>query len=379
MLYDQNGRVVSSARFRGKQIMLNFIYSRCPVANMCPLSTAKMMAAQKLARESGVRDIEFVSITMDPAYDTPGVLRDYADQRGIDTVQLLLPDGPRGGDPGSADAVRRDRGVQGGHPRPHAGDAPHRREGPDRVEGRRERLGAEGVRGADAPVTDGGDTPRVGVREWRQIAAITASAILFFLVVRELPTGTNLSHMDFRVQGANTIEFCDPANPQFLPVVAVRSPVSLTVSTPSPPRAGSEVAATLVLTTFSGKPIAPEDLQVVQTRRIHLLIVDPSLDDYQHVHPVPGRRPGEWEFSFRPRFGGAYRIFADFTPVATNRGLYSETEMGVAGEPSPVAAGSQAPSSWKDRLPEHHSPLREAPPIPKTWLLYSAPTMSFPC
>ena len=35
-LYDQNGRVVDSARFRGKQVMLNFIYTRCPVANMCP-------------------------------------------------------------------------------------------------------------------------------------------------------------------------------------------------------------------------------------------------------------------------------------------------------------------------------------------------------
>ena len=94
VLYDQNGRVVSSARFRGKQIMLNFIYSRCPVANMCPLSTAKMMAAQKLARESGVGDIEFVSVTMDPAYDTPGVLRDYADQRGIDTSNFSFLTGP---------------------------------------------------------------------------------------------------------------------------------------------------------------------------------------------------------------------------------------------------------------------------------------------
>ncbi len=36
--------------------------------------------------------------------------------------------------------------------------------------------------------------------------------------------------MDFRVQGGNVIEFCDPANPQFLPVVAVRSPVTLTVA-----------------------------------------------------------------------------------------------------------------------------------------------------
>ena len=94
VLYDQNGRIVDSARFRGKQVMLNFIYTRCPVANMCPLSTAKMMASQKLARESGVSNIEFVSITMDPAHDTPGVLREYADQRGIDTANFSFLTGP---------------------------------------------------------------------------------------------------------------------------------------------------------------------------------------------------------------------------------------------------------------------------------------------
>ncbi len=181
--------------------------------------------------------------------------------------------------------------------------------------------------------------------QWRRIAWITAAAGALFVIVRLLPTGTNLSHMDFRVQGGNVIEFCDPANPQFLPVVAVKSPVTLSVASPVPAQAGDEVRATLTLTTFSGKPIAPEDLQVVQTKRIHLLIVDPSLDDYQHVHPVPGKKPGEWLFRFRPRFGGAYRIFADFTPVATNRGLYSEAEITVVGAPNPAAAGSQ-PLSW---------------------------------
>jgi protein SCO1/2 len=94
VLYDQNGRLVDSARFRGRQVMLNFIYSRCPVANMCPLSTTKMMAAQKLAREAGVKDIEFVSITLDPAHDTPGVLREYADERGIDTSNFSFLTGP---------------------------------------------------------------------------------------------------------------------------------------------------------------------------------------------------------------------------------------------------------------------------------------------
>jgi hypothetical protein len=200
-------------------------------------------------------------------------------------------------------------------------------------------------------------TPPAEALPWRRIAVITAVAVALFVTVRLLPTGTNLSHMDFRVQGGNVIEFCDPANPQFLPVVAVRSPVTLLVTPDHPALAGTDVTATLILTTFSGKPIAPEDLQVVQTKRIHLLIADPSLDDYQHVHPEPGRRPGEWTFRFHPRFGGTYRIFADFTPVATNRGLYSEAELPVRGPQNPVLAGTQ-PRSWTARVGDYAFALR---------------------
>ncbi len=93
-LYDQSGRVVQSARFRGKQLMVNFIFTRCPVATMCPASTAKMMTAQKLAREAGVPNLELISITLDPSYDTPGVLKEFADVRGIDTVNFSFLTGP---------------------------------------------------------------------------------------------------------------------------------------------------------------------------------------------------------------------------------------------------------------------------------------------
>jgi protein SCO1/2 len=93
-LYDQSGAVVQSARFAGKQVMLNFIFSRCPVANMCPASTMKMIAAQKGAREAGVKNLELVSITLDPAYDTPAVLKEYAAVRGIDTSNFSFLTGP---------------------------------------------------------------------------------------------------------------------------------------------------------------------------------------------------------------------------------------------------------------------------------------------
>ena len=93
-LYDQNGKVVSATRFRGKQVMLNFIFTRCPVATMCPAATAKMTMTQRQAREAGVANIEFVSITLDPDYDTPGVLKDYALSRGIDLANFSLLTGP---------------------------------------------------------------------------------------------------------------------------------------------------------------------------------------------------------------------------------------------------------------------------------------------
>ena len=166
-------------------------------------------------------------------------------------------------------------------------------------------------------------------RQWRQVGLITLSAVAIFFTVRLLPTGTNLSHMDFRVDGRNSIEFCDPANPQFIPVVAVASPVTMQLRTGYAVVAGQITNFTLELHTAQGKPIAPPDLLVAHTKLLHLLITDPSLADYQHVHPEPTSRPGEWKFSFQPRFTGRYRVFADFTPVATARSLYANADVEV--------------------------------------------------
>lgn len=209
--------------------------------------------------------------------------------------------------------------------------------------------------------------------EKRQIAWITAGAVLVFLFLRFLPTGTNLNHMDFRVTGNNSIDFCDPLNPQFVPVVAVRSPVSMVLTTETAPVAGTEVQAAIRLRTASGKPIEPQDLLVAHEKLLHLLIADPSLTDYQHVHPEPTRTPGEWKFSFTPRAGGTYRVFADFTPAATARSLYANADVEVRGaplalsDPKVIAARQPAWKAEKDgyrfALAPGKLPLRARQPI----------------
>ena len=93
-LYNQDGRAVSFDTFRGKRVVLNFIFTRCPVATMCPASTAKMMALQAAAKARGLTNLELVSITFDSAYDTPPVLKKYAAERGIDTKNFSFLTGP---------------------------------------------------------------------------------------------------------------------------------------------------------------------------------------------------------------------------------------------------------------------------------------------
>ena len=93
-LLDQFGKTVTSERLKGKPFFLNFIFTRCTDGNMCPLSTSKMARLQTMVAETGL-DVSFVSITMDPEFDTPGVLRQYAEAYGIDGDNFHFVTGPK--------------------------------------------------------------------------------------------------------------------------------------------------------------------------------------------------------------------------------------------------------------------------------------------
>jgi protein SCO1 len=93
-LLDQEGRTVTASRFRGKKVMLNFIFTRCPIATMCPAATQKMLELQDAVKREGLTDVEFVSVTLDPEYDTPGVLKEYAEIRGLDLSNWSFLTGP---------------------------------------------------------------------------------------------------------------------------------------------------------------------------------------------------------------------------------------------------------------------------------------------
>jgi protein SCO1/2 len=94
-LIDQHGDFLQARQMRGRPFVLNFIFTRCQVATMCPASTTRMAAMQDAAREEGPEELHFLTVTFDPEFDSPGILRQYAEGYGIDHGNFHLLTGPR--------------------------------------------------------------------------------------------------------------------------------------------------------------------------------------------------------------------------------------------------------------------------------------------
>lgn len=108
-LWDQDGRLVRKKDFLGHPLALNFVFTSCRVARMCPASTACMkQLGDALARSPGAAEVRLLTITFDPETDTPGVLRAYADGYGIDHARHRFLTG----DPGQIKDLMRHYGIQ---------------------------------------------------------------------------------------------------------------------------------------------------------------------------------------------------------------------------------------------------------------------------
>jgi hypothetical protein len=98
-----------------------------------------------------------------------------------------------------------------------------------------------------------------------------------------------------------------------------------------PIEAGKTAKVRVQLKQRDGKPVRVDDLMVMHTEPIHLLIIEPSLSDYHHEHPAPTDTPGEYSFTFTPKKSSAYRIFADVVPIETGVQEYPVTDLPGTG------------------------------------------------
>lgn len=81
-LTDQDGKPVHLSEFRGKAVVLTFIYTRCPLPNFCPLMSKNFVELQQRLSKELAGKYHLLSITMDPEFDRPEVLKEYAGRYG---------------------------------------------------------------------------------------------------------------------------------------------------------------------------------------------------------------------------------------------------------------------------------------------------------
>ncbi len=83
-LIDQRGAAVSLAALRGRVVAVTFIYSRCPLPDYCPRMVMNLAEVRDRFRGRLDRDLVLLTVSFDPRYDTPEVLRRFAGHYGAD-------------------------------------------------------------------------------------------------------------------------------------------------------------------------------------------------------------------------------------------------------------------------------------------------------
>ena len=85
---DQNGRKTSLQAFRGSTVVLTFIYTRCPLPTFCPMMDRNFVSIQEHMRsDQALTHVHLVTVSFDPARDTPAVLRAHAKELDADLTR----------------------------------------------------------------------------------------------------------------------------------------------------------------------------------------------------------------------------------------------------------------------------------------------------
>jgi protein SCO1/2 len=78
-LRDYTGQAVNLAAFRGKVVLVTFVYTHC--ADVCPLIVTNLAAARR-ELSSEARHLQIIAVTVDPAHDTSRAVKQFLAERG---------------------------------------------------------------------------------------------------------------------------------------------------------------------------------------------------------------------------------------------------------------------------------------------------------
>lgn len=80
------GQAVSTTQFKGKAVVVSFLFTRCPYPTFCPLLAGNLADTQRrlTAMTNGPTNWQILAVSIDPEHDTPAVLREYGQRYSYD-------------------------------------------------------------------------------------------------------------------------------------------------------------------------------------------------------------------------------------------------------------------------------------------------------
>jgi protein SCO1 len=95
LLTDQNGRTLKlkSEVIGDRVVVIDFVYTTC--TTICPVLTALMAQVQAGLDAKATEEVRLISVTVDPARDTPARMKEYGERYGVKPGWLWLT-GPTG-------------------------------------------------------------------------------------------------------------------------------------------------------------------------------------------------------------------------------------------------------------------------------------------
>ena len=93
---DQGGKKKTFRAFRGSRVVLTFIYTKCPIPTFCPMMDRHFVTLQEHFQDDpALKDVHLVTVSFDPAVDTPPVLKKHARELKADFTRWTFLTGDR--------------------------------------------------------------------------------------------------------------------------------------------------------------------------------------------------------------------------------------------------------------------------------------------
>lgn len=170
-----------------------------------------------------------------------------------------------------------------------------------------------------------------GTSSFWSVGIISVLFIGAYFVLRALPDAQcGFLHYEEIRNADGEIELCATNHAGFIDLTRFKYPIATQLEIEEIDAAGV-LRVGLNLETSGGMSIAPYELAVTHTKKMHVMLIDASLQDYHHVHPEPDGLNGRYTFEFSPASSGAYRVFTEIVPLMSRQQAIATGTIPVSG------------------------------------------------